>query len=168
MKLIIKNTLTNEYQLIDKDQYNAFMSFKYQVDEKTYIRVLSELIKKLNERLNKFCPVENIKSHEKYCIECFHRDINKMKLKSIAKNQTELTYTSLYHEVTFLFSYETPVCQFVKNTKTGTTILFKTDKKFSQTTTRHINQFIDRYPAKKIETIKQKHIETMKDFYFDK
>jgi hypothetical protein len=75
MKLIIKNTLTNEYQLIDKDQYNALMSIKYQVDEKTYIRALSELIKKLNERLNEFCPVENIKSHEKYCIECFHRDI---------------------------------------------------------------------------------------------
>jgi hypothetical protein len=36
---------------------------------------LSELVEKLNERLNEFCPVENIKSHEKYCIECFHRDI---------------------------------------------------------------------------------------------
>lgn len=75
MKLIVKNALTNEYQLINENQYNALMSIKYQVDKKTYIMALSELIEKLNERLNEFCTVENAKGHEKYCIECFHRDI---------------------------------------------------------------------------------------------
>ena len=58
-----------------------------------------------------------------------------MKLKSIAKNQTEVTVNNF----TILFSYETPVA-FLNIEKAG-----KTNQFYSQTTTKHINTFFKRY-----------------------
>lgn len=56
-----------------------------------------------------------------------------MKLKSIGKNQTEITIHDM--KVVF-FSYETPVAAFVDGT------FYRTGKKWSTTTTRHINQWL--------------------------
>lgn len=60
-----------------------------------------------------------------------------MKLKKLKSNVTELTFKMDYDncDVTLLFSYDTPVAGYdVKGA-------FKTTTKFSQTTTKHINQY---------------------------
>lgn len=57
-----------------------------------------------------------------------------MKLKSLQANMTELT---LNDGTQVLFSYETPVASW----KDGQ--FYKTDKKWSNTTTRHINKWTD-------------------------
>jgi hypothetical protein len=53
-----------------------------------------------------------------------------MKLKLIANNMTELSINGIG---TILFSYETPVAAHTPNG------IFKTEKKWSSTTSRHIN-----------------------------
>ncbi len=58
-----------------------------------------------------------------------------LKLKSIAKNQTEVT---LNDETTVFFSYETPVAA-----KLSTGVTIRTSKKWSPTTTRHINKWLE-------------------------
>jgi len=55
-----------------------------------------------------------------------------MKIKSIGSNQTVLTKGS----VQVLFSYETPVAVFVESRG-----YFRTDKKHSVTTSKHINKW---------------------------
>ena len=60
-----------------------------------------------------------------------------MKLNSIAKNQTELTGK----DKIIFFSYNTPVVAFING------VWCKTSKKFSATTTRHINQYLAGQPA---------------------
>jgi hypothetical protein len=56
-----------------------------------------------------------------------------MKIKPIASNMTELTVPN----AVVLFSYETPVaCE-----SNGT--YYRTEYKWSQTTTRHINKWLD-------------------------
>jgi len=58
-----------------------------------------------------------------------------MKLKPIATNQTEIIYS---HGLRLFFSYETPVaCQMPSGR------YHVTDKKWSQTTTRHINKWLN-------------------------
>ena len=65
-----------------------------------------------------------------------------LKLKSIAKNQTEIT---LNDETTVFFSYETPVAAMLSTHDGWHTCLrfVKTSKKWSPTTTRHINKWLD-------------------------
>jgi len=56
-----------------------------------------------------------------------------MKLKPIANNQTELHINGNI----FFFSYETPVAARIGGE------YFKTDEKFSVTTSRHINKWVE-------------------------
>ena len=58
-----------------------------------------------------------------------------MKLYSIAKNQTEI----IVNHITVFFSYNTPVACHI--TGQG---FFRTATKYSTTTTKHINKFINR------------------------
>jgi hypothetical protein len=55
-----------------------------------------------------------------------------MHLKSIQSNMTELT---LSNGTQVLFSYQTPVACWIEGQ------FYKTDKKWSNTTTRHINKW---------------------------
>ena len=73
-----------------------------------------------------------------------------MKIKSIGKNQTILTFKSpeisIYPKhITVFFSYETPVACYI-----GEQGYFKTREKFSTTTTKHINKWLE---SEKAETI---------------
>ena len=63
-----------------------------------------------------------------------------MKVKSIAKNQTVIITDSM----DIFISYETPVACFINGQG-----YFRTDKKWSATTTKHINKWLD--GAKAIE-----------------
>ena len=56
-----------------------------------------------------------------------------MKVKSIGANQTEVT---LSNGDQVFFSYETPVAAIVGG------LSYKTEKKFSTTTTRHLNKWL--------------------------
>ena len=58
-----------------------------------------------------------------------------MKIKSIGSNQTEL----IKGDVRVLFSYETPVALFVEGRG-----YFRTDKKHSVTTSKHLNKWCPR------------------------
>ena len=61
-----------------------------------------------------------------------------MKIKQIGSNMTVLT---LNNGTEVLFSYETPVAGF-----SGTSYAyryFKTDEKWSKTTTRHVNKYLN-------------------------
>lgn len=68
-----------------------------------------------------------------------------MKLRQLGSNQTELTATKMVKgitdypaELTVLFSYETPVACHVEGVG-----YFRTEKKWSVTTSLHINKWID-------------------------
>jgi hypothetical protein len=77
-----------------------------------------------------------------------------MTIKAIAANQTELT---LDNGDTVFFSYQTPVAAFVS----GKGIL-RTEEKFSQTTTKHINAFIQRTnPKSTVTIVAQSEIEAL-------
>ena len=79
-----------------------------------------------------------------------------MKVKSLGKNKTLVKFGT--SEV--LVSYETPVAG--KTDKVG---YFKTDKYFSNTTSRHINEYL---PAGEVTIIPQDTIEGfMDDKYID-
>lgn len=66
-----------------------------------------------------------------------------MKLKPIASNMTEL---HLSNGIVVLFSYETPVASFSrKELPHGQFKVTKT--KYSNTTTRHINKWVDKQSA---------------------
>jgi hypothetical protein len=55
-----------------------------------------------------------------------------MKIKQIASNMTEATVNN----ITLLYSYETPVAGY------DDAGAFRTDEKFSRTTSKHINQYL--------------------------
>lgn len=61
-----------------------------------------------------------------------------MQLTTLKANMTELT---LNGGLTILFSYKTPVACFWTNGM-GSRVYYKTAKKWSATTTRHINQWL--------------------------
>lgn len=61
-----------------------------------------------------------------------------MRVKSIGSNQTEVTCG----DVTILFSYETPVAARINNE------YYKTEERFSVTTTKHINKWAGNCPTK--------------------
>jgi len=67
-----------------------------------------------------------------------------MKLKSIANNQTEITFTN---GTRIFFSYETPVAAY--DADAGAWI--RTSTKFSTTTSRHINKWLETIDANKVE-----------------
>jgi hypothetical protein len=87
-----------------------------------------------------------------------------MKLKSIAKNQTEVQFISGNYEITVFFSYETPVAVYIFHPVSS--YIIKTDEKYSATTTKHINQFISRYPTNRIKTHAQKTINNILKHYY--
>lgn len=60
-----------------------------------------------------------------------------MNLKSIGANQTEINVNG----VIILFSYSTPVAAFVSSIAEIPAGWYKTNKKYSKTTTKHINQW---------------------------
>lgn len=67
-----------------------------------------------------------------------------MRLKPIGSNKTELVFTNEEKEVTFLFSYETPVAGFTTKELPGHSGgFFRTNIKYSVTTSKHINRYID-------------------------
>ena len=73
-----------------------------------------------------------------------------MKIKSIGKNQTVLTFKSAAMSVypkhiTVFFSYETPVACYIDGQG-----YFKTREKWSTTTTKHVNKWLE---SEKAETI---------------
>jgi hypothetical protein len=55
-----------------------------------------------------------------------------MKIKQIASNMTEATVNN----ITLLYSYETPVAGYDEHGA------FRTDEKFSVTTSKHINKYL--------------------------
>ena len=75
-----------------------------------------------------------------------------LKLKSIAKNQTEI---SLNDKTTVFFSYETPVAAKLSNNEniSGSLNFVRTSKKWSPTTTRHINKWLESQNVGKNEAI---------------
>ena len=63
--------------------------------------------------------------------------MKKLRLKQIGSNKTELTYRNENGEdITILFSYQTPVAGYDEHGA------FRTDEKFSVTTSKHINQYL--------------------------
>ena len=74
-----------------------------------------------------------------------------MKIKGIAKNQTELTLNNTI----VLFSYETPVACIEDN------VGYKTITKYSSTTTRHINAFFVRHCITDVKTVPQQEIDNI-------
>ena len=66
-----------------------------------------------------------------------------MKLVSLGSNQTEIEFGN---DITVFFSYSTPVAAFIPGKG-----YFRTDKKFSQTTSKHINKWLEGETAKEIE-----------------
>lgn len=69
-----------------------------------------------------------------------------MNLTPIASNMTELTLG----DKKVLFSYKTPVASYEKNLTGGFTY-FKTNYKWSATTTRHINKWLKGNKAIELE-----------------
>jgi hypothetical protein len=63
-----------------------------------------------------------------------------MNLKPLGMNKTELKVNDT---LTVLFSYETPVACFMTNLNGGR-LFYKTAKKWSNTTIRHINSWLER------------------------
>jgi len=63
--------------------------------------------------------------------------MKRLKLKQIGSNCTELTYRNEAGEdISVLFSYETPVAGYDEHGA------FRTDEKFSRTTSKHINGYV--------------------------
>ena len=64
--------------------------------------------------------------------------MKRLRLKQIGSNRTELTYRNDNGEdISVLFSYETPVAGYDEHGA------FRTDEKFSSTTSKHINQYLN-------------------------
>ena len=60
-----------------------------------------------------------------------------MKLKQLGSNKTQVTYDLHTGKMDVLFSYETPVAAWLPNRG-----YIRTNQKFSVTTTKHINQWL--------------------------
>lgn len=68
-----------------------------------------------------------------------------MNLKPIASNVTQLTFGDpMNPDIVVLFSYQTPVAAYISDTET----YYRTSTKWSRTTTRHINSWLDGIEAK--------------------
>lgn len=63
-----------------------------------------------------------------------------MKLKAIAANMTELTVKNQNIDGKLFFSYNTPVA-FIGFNSDGLALAYKTEKKWSATTSRHISKW---------------------------
>lgn len=87
------------------------------------------------------------------------RKENNMKLNPIKANMTELTLGS---GVRILFSYETPVaCMYIVG---DTQVIEQTEKKWSATTTRHINKWIvqiDSYDKRRFSKMSQEYFDNL-------
>ena len=68
-----------------------------------------------------------------------------MKLKQVGSNMTEVEC----HNSLVLFSYSTPVAARYMDAK-GNTEYIKTNKKWSVTTSRHINKWLDGATAREV------------------
>ena len=80
--------------------------------------------------------------------------MKKLRLKQIGSNKTELTYRNDNGEdISILFSYETPVAGYDDHGA------FRTDEKFSVTTSKHINKYLGGKDVGR--TIPQAYIERM-------
>jgi len=80
-----------------------------------------------------------------------------MELKQLGPNMTEL----IFKGVSILFIYETPVAGY-KRTTGRFNGLFKTERKYSSTTTRHINKYLKEewdVDPKSVEIVSQDYIE---------
>lgn len=60
-----------------------------------------------------------------------------LQINPIASNMTELSFNNGL----VLFSYETPVAAYINN------VFYATEKKWSKTTSRHINKWLDGHKA---------------------
>ena len=79
-----------------------------------------------------------------------------MKIKNIGSNMTEL---ALFHGMKVLVSYETPVAMYTPyEPQEG---LYRTRKKWSATTTRHINKWLSQFEHLNIS------VEELPQEYFD-
>ena len=79
---------------------------------------------------------------------------NKLKLNPIGANKTELTYRNeMGEDISILFSYQTPVAGYDEHGA------FRTDEKFSATTSKHINQYLNGKDVGRV--IPQAYIEGM-------
>jgi len=79
---------------------------------------------------------------------------NRLKLNPIGANRTELTYRNENGEdISILFSYKTPVAGYDEHGA------FRTDEKFSSTTSKHINKYLGGKDVGR--TIPQAYIEGM-------
>lgn len=78
-----------------------------------------------------------------------------MKLNPVGPNQTEVELAS---GVTVFFSYKTPVAAHIPGRG-----YVRTDKHYSQTTTRHINQWLlsKQVTINEVETVPQSEIEPL-------
>jgi len=78
-----------------------------------------------------------------------------MKLHPIKQNVTKIEYPNGY----VLFSYKTPVIVTIKSTGE----VFATNKKWSRTTSKHINQWLANFPIDKadIKYVNQETIERL-------
>jgi len=63
-----------------------------------------------------------------------------MKLRVIGPNQTEV---EINDKVTVFFSYETPVAAWIRPTGALNRPFIRTTKRWSSTTTRHINKWLN-------------------------
>tara|TARA_R100000008_G_C3428809_1_gene88585 strand:- start:106 stop:345 length:240 start_codon:yes stop_codon:yes gene_type:complete len=59
-----------------------------------------------------------------------------LKLKQLGNNKTELTIGTITGKIIIFFSYETPVAGYDHKGA------FKTDQKYSATTTKHVNEYL--------------------------
>lgn len=75
-----------------------------------------------------------------------------MKLKPIARNQTELTVG----DTLIFFSYKTPVAAFVPGAG-----YVRTDKQWSRTTSKHIGQWLGRRGARNVSMRPQSFLDSL-------
>jgi hypothetical protein len=68
-----------------------------------------------------------------------------MKLRKLGNNQTVITMQDGDFGKSILFSYDTPVAALINGR------VYKTSKKWSVTTSRHINQWLSDLEADKVE-----------------
>ena len=75
-----------------------------------------------------------------------------MKLRQIGSNQTEV----IIGNKTVLFSYETPVAAFINGQG-----FIQTEKKWSVTTSRHINKWLQSNNAEIIDIVSQETLDEL-------
>lgn len=78
-----------------------------------------------------------------------------MKLNNLGEHQNEL----IYDTTTVLISYSTPVAYIDHNTG----IAYKTKQKWSVTTSKHINKWLNSYSAETVNLIEQSELDGLRD-----